>query len=68
MSRLLSEPGHQAIVAHARSVRLIGESRRKDDRIDARALARLVRRFSVISRVPVTASLAWPNTPSARSK
>src|ERR1700732_4384066 len=24
-------------------------------------------RFSVISRVPVTASLAWPNTPSARS-
>src|ERR1700722_6485550 len=23
-------------------------------------------RFSVISRVPVTASLAWPNTPSAR--
>jgi transposase len=30
-------------VAHARSVRLIGESRRKDDRIDARTLARLVR-------------------------
>src|ERR1700727_724540 len=24
-------------------------------------------RFSVTSRVPVTASLAWPNTPSARS-
>jgi hypothetical protein len=24
-------------------------------------------RFSVISRVPVTASLAWPNTPSVRS-
>src|SRR5260370_33958745 len=31
------------IVAHARSVRLIGESRRKDDRLDARTLARLVR-------------------------
>jgi transposase len=31
------------IVAHARNVRLIGESRRKDDRIDARAPARLAR-------------------------
>jgi hypothetical protein len=29
VSRLLSELGHEAIVAHARSVRLIGESRRK---------------------------------------
>ena len=28
VSRLLSELGHEAIVAHARSVRLIGESRR----------------------------------------
>src|SRR6202795_3447943 len=43
VSRLLSELGHEAIVTHARSVRLIGESRRKDDRIDARTLARLVR-------------------------
>ena len=43
MSRLLSELGHETIVAHARSVRLIGESRRKDDRLDARTLARLVR-------------------------
>jgi len=43
VSRLLSELGHEAIVAHARSVRLIGESRRKDDRLDARTLARLVR-------------------------
>ena len=30
-------------MAHALSVRLIGESRRKDDRLDARTLARLVR-------------------------
>jgi transposase len=29
--------------AHARNVRLIGESRKKDDRLDARTLARLVR-------------------------
>jgi transposase len=35
--------GHEVIVAHARNVRLIGESRRKDDRLDARTLARLVR-------------------------
>jgi len=31
------------IVAHARNVRLIGESRKKDDRLDARTLARLAR-------------------------
>jgi transposase len=43
VSRLLSELGHEAIVAHARNVRLIGESRRKDDRMDARTLARLAR-------------------------
>src|SRR3989441_13045378 len=43
VSRLLSELGHEVIVAHARNVRLIGESRRKDDRLDARMLARLVR-------------------------
>jgi transposase len=41
VSRVLSELGHEAIVAHARNVRLIGESRRKDDRLDAQALARL---------------------------
>jgi transposase len=43
VSRLLSELGHEVIVAHARNVRLIGESRKKDDRIDARTLARLAR-------------------------
>jgi hypothetical protein len=35
--------GHQVIVAHARNVRLIGESSRKDDQLDARTLARLSR-------------------------
>ena len=34
VSRLLSELGHEVIVAHARNVRLIGESRRKDDRLE----------------------------------
>jgi transposase len=43
VSRGLSELGHEVIVAHARNVRLIGESRRKDDRFDARTLARLAR-------------------------
>ena len=33
VSRLLSKFGHEVIVAHARNVRLIGESRRKDDRL-----------------------------------
>ena len=43
ISRLLSELGHEVIVAQARKVRLIGESRKKDDRLDAQALARLAR-------------------------
>jgi transposase len=43
VSRQLSELGHEVIVAHARNVRLIGESSRKDDRLDARTLARLAR-------------------------
>src|SRR5437763_11615330 len=43
ISRLLSELGHEVIVANARKVRLIGESRKKDDRMDARTLARLAR-------------------------
>ena len=43
ISRLLVELGHEVIVANARKVRLIGESRRKDDRLDAQTLARLAR-------------------------
>jgi transposase len=43
VSRLLTALGYEVIVAHAQNVRLIGESRRKDDRIDARTLARLAR-------------------------
>jgi transposase len=43
VSRLLSELGHEVIVAHARNVRLIGQSRKKDDRLDAQTLARLAR-------------------------
>ena len=43
ISRLLKALGHEVIVAHAQNVRLIVKSRRKDDRIDARTLARLAR-------------------------
>jgi transposase len=43
ISRLLSELGHAVMVANARKVRLIGESRKKDDRLDAQTLARLAR-------------------------
>ena len=43
VSRLLTALGHEVIVAHARNVRLITQSRRKDDRLDARTLARLAR-------------------------
>jgi transposase len=43
ISRLLSAMGHEVMVANARKVRLIGESRKKDDRLDAQTLARLAR-------------------------
>jgi len=43
VSRLLRALGHEVIVAHAQRVRLIVRSRRKDDRLDARTLARLAR-------------------------
>src|ERR1043166_7908916 len=43
ISRLLIELRHEVIVANARKVRLIGESRKKDDRLDAQTLARLAR-------------------------
>jgi len=42
-SRLLTELGHEVLVAHAQKVELITKSNRKDDRHDARALARLAR-------------------------
>src|SRR5499425_314867 len=43
VSRLLTELGHEGIVAHAQKVELITKSNRKDDRHDARTLARLAR-------------------------
>jgi transposase len=43
VSRELQRQGHQVTVANARKVRLIYESDRKNDRLDARMLARLGR-------------------------
>jgi transposase len=43
VSRLLTELGHEVIVAHAQKVQLITKSNRKDDRHDAQTLARLAR-------------------------
>ena len=43
VSRYLANLGHEVIVANARRVRLITESSRKDDRLDAKTLARLAR-------------------------
>jgi len=43
VSRVLTALGHEVIVAHAQRVHLITKSRRKNDRLDARTLARLAR-------------------------
>jgi transposase len=43
VSRQLTGYGHEVVVANARKVRLIYESDRKNDRVDARMLARLGR-------------------------
>jgi transposase len=43
LSRLLQKLGHEVIVANARQVKLISQSSRKNDRLDAQMLARLAR-------------------------
>src|SRR6266852_9597529 len=43
VKRLLESWNHEVIVANAHRVKLITESTRKDDRLDARKLARLAR-------------------------
>jgi transposase len=43
VSRLLQKLGHEMIVANPKQVKLITESSRKDDRLDAQTLARLAR-------------------------
>lgn len=43
ISRLLAELGHEVLVANARKVRLIHQTQKKTDRVDAEILARLGR-------------------------
>ena len=43
VSRLLTNLGHEVIVANARQVKLISQSSRKNDKLDAQMLARLAR-------------------------
>ena len=43
VSRQLKKYGHEVIVANARQVKLISQSSRKNDRLDARMLAKLAR-------------------------
>src|SRR5215467_9099733 len=43
VSRHLAKLGHEVIVANARRVRLISDSSRKNDKLDAKTLARLAR-------------------------
>ena len=43
VSRLLTELGHEVIVANPRQLKLITESSRKNDKVDAKTLARLAR-------------------------
>jgi len=43
ISRVIAACGHEAVVANARQVRLITESSHKNDKLDARTLARLAR-------------------------
>jgi transposase len=51
VSRPLAALGHEVIVAHAQKVRGIVQSRRKDDRLDARTRARLARDPELLSPV-----------------
>jgi hypothetical protein len=62
VSRGLSELGHEVIVAHARNVRLIGESRRKDDRFDARTVWSGQRSAALRSEAGGTGREEWQET------
>ena len=50
VSRLLAGLGHEVIVANARELKAITASSRKDDRLDARMLARLARMDAALLR------------------
>ena len=66
MSRLLAESGHEVIVTHPRQLKLITESSRKCDPVDAETLARLAQtRYSIgeallPSRHSAPRAIRWP--------
>jgi transposase len=69
VSRLLERLGHQVIVANARKVRLIYESNRKNDRIDAQMLAKLGRvDMSLLSPVQHRSAEAQTDLAVVRSR
>jgi transposase len=57
VNRLLRELEHQVLVAPAQKVQLISKSKRKDDRHDARTVARLAR---------IDPELSGPHKPNPR--
>src|ERR1700733_4414266 len=74
VSRLLTELEHEVIVAHAQKVQLITKSNRKDDRHDARTLARIdpallgpVRHRSAQAQLHLTVIRARAELVSART-
>lgn len=62
VSRLLESFGHQVIVANSRKLRLIYQNRRKDDRVDARSLARVARLDPRLSEESAIAARARRST------
>src|SRR5260370_38271548 len=58
--RLLSELGHEVIVANARKGRLIGENRKKDDRLDSQTLARLARIEPAQKMILLSLTVSFP--------
>jgi transposase len=72
VSRQLTRSGHEVIVAHARNVRLIGVSSRKDDRLDAwtridPSLLGPVRHRSAEAQIHLTVIRARAGLDSART-
>lgn len=68
-SRVLARLGHEVVVANPQKVRLIAESDRKTDTLDARTLARLVRVDpSLLSPISHRAQEVYPDLAKLRAR
>jgi transposase len=68
-SRVLGHFGHEVVVANPQKVRLIAESNRKTDVLDARTLARLVRIDpSLLSPISHRAQEVYPDLAKLRAR